>query len=65
MIDVLCHDSALLRLYWDGDNLGDRDEFCYEPCPWHRIDPSNCWPAVQRPTTVPRMPPLIDFTMQI
>ena len=22
-IDILCHDSALLRLYWAGDNLGE------------------------------------------
>ena len=29
----------------------------YEPCPWCRIDRSTCWPAVQRATTVPRMPP--------
>ena len=24
MIDVLGHDSALLRLYWAGDNLGEK-----------------------------------------
>ena len=33
MIGVLGHDSALLRLYWAGDNLGEWDEFCYESCP--------------------------------
>ena len=27
MIGVLGHDSTLLRLYWAGDNLGERDEF--------------------------------------
>ena len=27
MIGVLGHDSALLRLYWAGDNLGEWDEF--------------------------------------
>ena len=57
LIGVLGHDSALLRLYWAGDNLGECDEICYEPCPWHRIDRSTCWLAVQRATTVPRMPP--------
>ena len=50
--------SALLRLYWAWDNLGQWDEFCYEPCQWHKIDRSTCWPAVQRATTVPRMPPV-------
>ena len=30
MIGVLGHDSALLRLYWAGDNLGKWGEFCYE-----------------------------------
>ena len=30
MIGVLGHDSALLRLYWAGDNLGELNEFCYE-----------------------------------
>ena len=33
MIGVLGHDSALLRLNWAGDNLGEWDEFCYESCP--------------------------------
>ena len=33
MNGVLCHDSALLRLYWAGDNLGEWFEFCYESCP--------------------------------
>ena len=32
MIGVLGHDSALLRLYWAGDNLGEWHECCYEPC---------------------------------
>ena len=45
-------------LYWAGKNLGKWDEFCFESCPWYRIDLSTCWPAVQRATTVPRMPPL-------
>ena len=30
MIVVFGHDSALLRLYWAGDNLAEWDEFCYE-----------------------------------
>ena len=59
MNGVLGHDSALLRLYWAGDNLGKWDEFCHESCPWHRIDRSTCWPAVLCATTVPQMPPLI------
>ena len=45
---VLGHNSACPRLYWD--------EFWHESCPWCRIDRSTCWPAVQRATTVPRMP---------
>ena len=36
MIGVLGHNSALLRQYWAGDNLGRWDEFCYESCPWCR-----------------------------
>ena len=56
MIGVLGHDSALCRLYWAGDNQCDWDEFYYESCPWRKIDRSTCWPAVQRATTVPRMP---------
>ena len=28
MIGVIGHDSALLKLYWAGDNLGEWDEFC-------------------------------------
>ena len=48
-----------VRLNWAGDNLGEWHEFCYEPCPWYRIDRSTCWPAVQRATTVPRMPPRV------
>ena len=51
MIGVLGHDSALLRLYWARDNLGEWDEFCYESCPWPRINRSTCWPAVQHCTT--------------
>ena len=31
--------------------------FCYETCPWCRIDRSTSWRAVQRATTVPRKPP--------
>ena len=58
MNGVLVHDSALLRLYWAGDNMGERDEFCYELCPWREIDRSTCWPAVQRATTGPLMPPV-------
>ena len=45
---VLDHESALLRLYWDGDNLGEWDEVYYESCPLRGIDRSTCWPAVQR-----------------
>ena len=59
MIVALGHDSALLRLYWAGENLDEWDEFCYESCPWRRIDHSTCWPAVQRATTVPWMPPYL------
>ena len=33
MIGVSGHDSALLRLYWAGDNLGESDEFCYDHAP--------------------------------
>ena len=44
--NVLSHDSALVRLYWPWDNLDYWGEFCYEACPWCRIDPSTCWPAV-------------------
>ena len=57
MNGVLGHDSAPLRLYWVGDNLGECAEFCYESCHWHRIDRSAYWPAVQRDTTEPRMLP--------
>ena len=53
----LGQDSALLRLYWAGNNLGEWDKFCYKSCLWHRIDRSTCWPAVQRATTLPRIPP--------
>ena len=55
MNSVLGHDSALLNLYWAGVNLGEWDEFCYEACPWRRIDRSSCRPAIQLATTVPRM----------
>ena len=51
------------RLYWVGDNLGEWDKFCYESCPWRRIDHSTCWPAVQRATIVPRMPPEVSMYM--
>ena len=54
MNGVLGQDSALLRLYWAEDNLGECDEFCYES--WRSIDRSTCWPAVQHATTVSRMP---------
>ena len=50
-----------VRLYWAGDNLGEWDEFCYEPCPWCRIKRSTCWSAVHRATTVPRMLPGIPM----
>ena len=33
MIGILGHDSALSRLYWARDNLGEWDYFCYESCP--------------------------------
>ena len=42
MNGVLGNDSALLRLYWAEDNLGQWDEFCYESCPWCRIDSLAC-----------------------
>ena len=35
------------RLYWAAAILGEWDEFCYEYCPWCRIDRSICWPVVQ------------------
>ena len=54
---VLGHNSAFVRrLYWDGDNRGKWDEFCYESCPWSRINLLTCWAAVQRATTVPGCP---------
>ena len=56
---VLGHDSALVRLYCAGDNLGEYDEFCSESCSWRRIDRLTYWPAVQRATIVLRMPPFI------
>ena len=43
MNGILGDDSALLRLYWAGDNLDECDEFCYESCPWRRIDGSIYW----------------------
>ena len=48
-----------VSLYSAGDNLGEWDVFCYESCPWRRIDHLTCWPVVQHATTstVPRMPP--------
>ena len=33
MMGVLGHDSAMLRLYWAGDNQGECDELCYESPP--------------------------------
>ena len=56
MIGVLGHDSALLRLNWAGDNLGEWDECCYESCLWRRSVRSTCWPVAQRASTIPRMP---------
>ena len=47
-----------VRPHWTGDNLGIRDEFRYESCPWRTIDCMTYWPAVQRATTVSRMPPI-------
>ena len=55
MNGVLSHDSAQLRLYWSGDNLGEWDKICYESCPWRRIYRWTCWPVVQLATTIPRM----------
>ena len=46
-----------VRLSWARDYLGKWDEFCYESCPWCRIDRSTCWFAVQSTTTVPWMLP--------
>ena len=45
-----------VMLYWAGDNLGERDEFCYESCPWCRLDRMTWWSAVQHATTLLRMP---------
>ena len=36
MNGVLGHDSALFKLYWGRDNLGEWDEFCSESCPWSK-----------------------------
>ena len=36
-----------VRQYWAGDNLGKWDEFCFESCPWRRINRSTWWPVVQ------------------
>ena len=60
----LSHDSAMLRLHWAGDNMGEWDDLCYEWCSW-RIDRSTCWPAVQRATTAPQMPPMNGHCMCI
>ena len=57
MISVFRPRFCTVRLYWAGNNLGESDEFCYDSCPWRRIDRSHCWPVVQHATTVPRMPP--------
>ena len=50
--------SCPIRLNWAGDNLGKWDEFWYESCPWYRIDRLTSWPALQRTTTVLRLPPI-------
>ena len=50
MIGVLGHNSALVRLYWAGDNLGEWDEFCYEPSPGAG---SIAWPVAQQSSAVP------------
>ena len=59
MKGVLGHDSALLRLYWAGDYLGEWDEVCYESCPSRRIDRSTFFG--QQSSVLPlyhvRMPP--------
>ena len=50
MNGVLGHDSALVRLSWAGDNLGEWGEFWnYESRPWCRNDCSICVP---KPMTV-------------
>ena len=45
---------CIVRLYSAWENLGVWVEFCYESCPWCRIDRSTCWPAVRCTSTVPR-----------
>ena len=42
--------SCAVRLHWAGDN---EIIFCYESCPWCRIDRSTCWPSAQSATTIP------------
>ena len=56
---VFYDNSAILRLYWAGDNLGECDEFVMSNA-WRRIDRSTCCPGsgVHRATTVPHMPPI-------
>ena len=49
---------CVVRLSWAGNNLQFEMHLYYELCPWYRIDRSTYWPAVQRATTVPRMPQL-------
>ena len=61
MNGVIGYDSALLQLFWAGDNLDEWDEFCYESCPWRGIDHSTCWQAVQRATTAQWMPQRFDY----
>ena len=58
-MNVWCFRTRLctVRLYWARDNLGEWGVFCDESHPWHRIDRSTCWPAVQRATTVHRCLP--------
>ena len=45
------------RLYRAGENLGYRDKFCYESCPWCRIARLTSWPAVPHATSVLRLSP--------
>ena len=56
MIGVLGHDFALQG--WDGDNLGEWHEFCYESCMALAQDRLIYLLASSpRATTVPWMPP--------
>ena len=40
-----------VKLYWAGDNLGERDEFCYEWCPWCRICTMDASPLLLNKTS--------------